>query len=93
MGLHEEHGVEQRHGPAGLAAVNVQNQRSDFIYFERNPLEIQEMISVVALSGIYLLSNGPMSNGLIALVIKERLRGLGAWLKSTGEAIYASKPK
>lgn len=50
------------------------------------------MISVVALGGNYLLNIGPMSDGMIAPVFEERLRGLGAWLKINGEAIYASKP-
>lgn len=49
------------------------------------------MISVVALGGNYLLNVGPMSDGMIAPVFEERLRGLGAWLKINGEAIYASK--
>lgn len=49
------------------------------------------MISVVALGGNYLLNVGPMSDGMIAPVFEERLRGLGAWLRINGEAIYASK--
>lgn len=29
---------------------------------------------------------------MIPAVFEERLRGVGAWLKLNGEAIYASKP-
>lgn len=50
------------------------------------------MVYVVAMGGNYLVNIGPMSDGVIAPVFEERLRGLGAWLKINGEAIYASKP-
>lgn len=50
------------------------------------------MVYVVALGGNYLLNVGPTSDGLIAPVFEERLRGIGAWLKVNGEAIYATKP-
>ncbi|XP_029298847.1 tissue alpha-L-fucosidase-like [Cottoperca gobio] len=56
------------------------------------PSIIKDMVYVVALGGNYLLNIGPMSDGMIAPVFEERLRGLGAWLKINGEAIYASKP-
>lgn len=50
------------------------------------------MVYVVAMGGNYLLNVGPMSDGMIAPVFEERLRGIGAWLGINGEAIYASKP-
>lgn len=50
----------------------------------------QDMVSVVAMGGNYLLNIGPMANGMIAPVFEERLRGLAAWLGINGEAIYAS---
>ncbi|XP_031179051.1 tissue alpha-L-fucosidase-like [Sander lucioperca] len=56
------------------------------------PSIIKDMVYVVALGGNYLLNIGPMSDGMIAPVFEERLRGLGAWLGINGEAIYASKP-
>ncbi|XP_068189428.1 tissue alpha-L-fucosidase-like [Antennarius striatus] len=56
------------------------------------PAIIEDLAYVVAMGGNYLLNIGPMSDGIIAPVFEERLRGLGAWLKINGEAIYASKP-
>uniref|UniRef100_A0A3B4WWW1 Alpha-L-fucosidase n=1 Tax=Seriola lalandi dorsalis TaxID=1841481 RepID=A0A3B4WWW1_SERLL len=56
------------------------------------PSIIKDMVNVVAMGGNYLLNIGPMSDGMIAPVFEERLRGLGAWLGINGEAIYASKP-
>ncbi|KAM6903969.1 tissue alpha-L-fucosidase-like isoform 1-T2 [Lycodopsis pacificus] len=56
------------------------------------PSIIKDLTYVVAMGGNYLLNIGPMSDGMIAPVFEERLRGLGAWLGINGEAIYASKP-
>ncbi|XP_034560129.1 tissue alpha-L-fucosidase-like [Notolabrus celidotus] len=56
------------------------------------PSIIKDMVYVVALGGNYLLNIGPMSDGMIAPVFEERLRGLGAWMKINGEAIYGTKP-
>ncbi|XP_056288587.1 tissue alpha-L-fucosidase-like [Pseudoliparis swirei] len=55
------------------------------------PSIIKDMVYVVAMGGNYLLNIGPMSDGMIAPVFEERLRGMGAWLGINGEAIYASK--
>ncbi|XP_058475624.1 tissue alpha-L-fucosidase-like [Solea solea] len=54
------------------------------------PSIIKDMVTVVSMGGNFLLNIGPMSNGMIAPVFEERLRGLGAWLDINGEAIYAS---
>uniref|UniRef100_A0A671QWM1 Tissue alpha-L-fucosidase n=1 Tax=Sinocyclocheilus anshuiensis TaxID=1608454 RepID=A0A671QWM1_9TELE len=40
----------------------------------------------------YMLNVGPTADGMIAPVFEERLRGIGAWLKVNGEAIYSTKP-
>ncbi|XP_041664065.1 tissue alpha-L-fucosidase-like [Cheilinus undulatus] len=56
------------------------------------PSIIRDMVYVVALGGNYLLNIGAMSDGMIAPVFEDRLRGLGGWLKVNGEAIYATKP-
>ncbi|XP_026113274.1 tissue alpha-L-fucosidase-like [Carassius auratus] len=56
------------------------------------PSIIKDMVKVVALGGNYLLNIGPTADGIIAPVFEERLRGIGAWLKVNGEAIYGTKP-
>ncbi|XP_039536926.1 tissue alpha-L-fucosidase-like [Pimephales promelas] len=56
------------------------------------PSIIKDLVYVVALGGNYLLNVGPTADGVIAPVFEERLRGIGAWLKINGEAIYATKP-
>ncbi|XP_020498852.2 tissue alpha-L-fucosidase-like [Labrus bergylta] len=56
------------------------------------PTIIEDLVRTVALGGNYLLNVGPTPDGMIPAVFEERLRGVGAWLKINGEAIYASKP-
>ncbi|XP_068189050.1 tissue alpha-L-fucosidase-like [Antennarius striatus] len=56
------------------------------------PSIIKDLVYTVALGGNYLLNVGPTSDGTIPVLFEERLRGVGAWLKINGEAIYGSKP-
>ncbi|CAJ1083777.1 tissue alpha-L-fucosidase-like isoform X1 [Xyrichtys novacula] len=56
------------------------------------PTIIKDLIRTVSYGGNYLLNVGPTPEGMIPPVFEERLRGLGAWLKVNGEAIYSSKP-
>ncbi|MEQ2175138.1 hypothetical protein GOODEAATRI_015126, partial [Goodea atripinnis] len=51
-----------------------------------------DLVSTVALGGNYLLNVGPTADGTIPTVFEERLRGVGAWLETNGEAIFATKP-
>lgn len=52
---------------------------------------LADMVYVVAMGGNYLLNIGPTADGMISPVFEERYRGMGAWLRINGEAIYASK--
>ncbi|XP_027891539.1 tissue alpha-L-fucosidase [Xiphophorus couchianus] len=56
------------------------------------PAIIDDLVSTVALGGNYLLNVGPTADGTVPSVFEERLRGVGAWLETNGEAIYATKP-
>ncbi|MEQ2194115.1 hypothetical protein XENOCAPTIV_023555, partial [Xenoophorus captivus] len=56
------------------------------------PVIIDDLVSTVALGGNYLLNVGPTADGTIPTVFEERLRGVGAWLETNGEAIFATKP-
>uniref|UniRef100_A0A8C1VLW3 Tissue alpha-L-fucosidase n=1 Tax=Cyprinus carpio TaxID=7962 RepID=A0A8C1VLW3_CYPCA len=63
-----------------------------FLAWLYNDSPVKDMVYVVALGGNYLLNVGPKADGMIPPVFEERLRGIGAWLKVNGEAIYATKP-
>lgn len=35
---------------------------------------------------------GPTADGLIMPIFEDRLRGIGDWLKTNGQAIYNTRP-
>jgi alpha-L-fucosidase len=49
---------------------------------------IDELVDVVSKNGNLLLGIGPRADGTIPEVMAERLRSVGAWLRTNGEAIY-----
>ncbi|MDQ3277997.1 MAG: alpha-L-fucosidase, partial [Bacteroidota bacterium] len=48
------------------------------------------LIEKVARGGNLLLDIGPAADGTIPVIMQQRLRDIGAWLKLNGEAIYGS---
>jgi alpha-L-fucosidase len=53
---------------------------------------VRSFVDVVSKNGNLLLNVGPTSAGEIPEVQASRLRALGAWLRESGEAIYATRP-
>lgn len=49
---------------------------------------IHMLISVVARGGNLLLNIGPAADGTIPVIMQQRLKDIGDWLKVNGEAIY-----
>jgi alpha-L-fucosidase len=54
---------------------------------------ILKLAEVAARGGNYLLNIGPRGDGSIVEFEAEVLRGVGAWLEKSGEAIYGAKPQ
>ncbi|EFL08851.1 predicted protein [Streptomyces sp. AA4] len=50
------------------------------------------LVDSVAANANLLLNIGPRADGTIPEPMRERLRGVGAWLKLNGEAIYGTRP-
>lgn len=51
---------------------------------------IQNLIDIASKGGNYLLNVGPTSEGLIPQPSVDRLKVVGKWLKTNGEAIYGT---
>lgn len=63
-----------------------------FRFFRGFRLKKKEIAISVSTGGNILINVGPTSSGLIQPIFVERLRAMGSWLRTNGEAIYESKP-
>ena len=52
---------------------------------------IHEMVEVISRNGNFLVNIGPKADGTIPDEQVERLRAIGNWLKTNGEAIYGTR--
>lgn len=50
------------------------------------------LVDIVSRGGNFLLNIGPTADGRIPLVMQSRLRAMGEWLATHGEAIYGTRP-
>ncbi|KAL3306879.1 Tissue alpha-L-fucosidase, partial [Cichlidogyrus casuarinus] len=53
---------------------------------------IKGLIETVAFGGNYLLNVGITASGMVTPIFEERLRDIGHWLQTNGEAIFATVP-
>jgi alpha-L-fucosidase len=53
---------------------------------------VRNLIDIASKGGNYLLNVGPTSEGLIPDPSVERLKEIGTWMKTNGEAIYGTSP-
>lgn len=64
---------------------------TDLEYYSADRLT-DDLIDIVSKNGCMLLNVAPAPDGSIPEIQKDILRGIGAWLKINGEAIYGSRP-
>ncbi|MCX8064306.1 MAG: alpha-L-fucosidase [Candidatus Hydrogenedentes bacterium] len=60
------------------------------IMYKSTKVLIQMLIDIVSKGGNFLLNIGPMANGKFPPQSVERLVQIGEWMKTNGEAIYAT---
>jgi alpha-L-fucosidase len=53
---------------------------------------VRLFVDIVSKNGNLLLNVGPMADGTIPAVQRERLMGLGQWLDTNGEGIFGTRP-
>jgi alpha-L-fucosidase len=68
------------------------NQNEDTSVYVTVDELVDSFVDIVSKNGNLLLNVGPMADGSIPEAQRERILGLGAWLKTNGEAIYGSRP-
>jgi alpha-L-fucosidase len=76
----------------GMGRGFAYNQNEHDADLDSSETLIQLLIDVVSKNGNLLLNVGPLADGTIPPEQLSRLRAIGAWLATNGEAIYGTRP-
>jgi alpha-L-fucosidase len=79
---------EESRGIGGSYGYNRAENLNDYSTSEEL---IHELVDIVSRGGNFLLNVGPTSDGLIPVIMQERLIDIGKWLNVNGEAIYGTR--
>lgn len=91
-----DHQIPPANIPGLWESINTTNDSWGATWYDKNwkgPEQIaQDLVSVVARGGNYMLNLGPLSDGTMPADISEFLRISGIWVKKHEEAIYGALP-
>jgi len=68
------------------------NRAENINHYRTSRELVHELIDVVGRGGNLLLNVGPTADGRIPVIMQQRLRDIGSWLRINGEAIYGTRP-
>ncbi len=83
-----DHAWEESRGVGGSYGFN---RAENIDQYSTSAELVHELVDVVSRGGNFLLNIGPTADGRIPLLMQERLRHIGAWLETNGEAIYGTR--
>lgn len=81
------HAWEECRGMGGSFGYNRNENLEDY---ESSESLIHILIEKVSRGGNLLLNVGPTADGLIPVIMQQRLKDIGDWMKVNGEAIYGT---
>jgi alpha-L-fucosidase len=85
----ENHSWEENRG---IGTSFGYNRVEDLRNYRSSEELVETLIQKVSAGGNLLLDIGPSADGLIPVILQERLLDIGRWLKINGEAIYETAP-
>ena len=76
----------------GMGVSYGYNRAEDLNVYHTGRTLIFILVDTVSRGGNLLLDIGPRADGTIPVIMEQRLKEIGDWLKLNGEAIYGTKP-
>jgi len=76
----------------GMGVSYGYNRAEDLNVYHSGRELIFILVDTVSRGGNLLLDIGPRGDGAIPVIMEQRLREIGDWLKINGESIYATRP-